>query len=50
MMDGVIGIYLVSLSQPPMHVVPLFQIDCQSLASTTPGCEISDFYEMPHWM
>ena len=50
MMDGGIGIDLVSLSQPPMHVVPLFQIDCQGLASTAPGSEISDFYEMPHWM
>lgn len=45
MMDSGIGIDFVSLSQPPLHVVPLFQIDCQGVSH-----ELKDFYEMPHWI
>ncbi len=42
-LDGGAGIDLISLSQPPLHFVPLFLINC-----VEEGCE--DFYEIPHWM
>jgi hypothetical protein len=43
MMDNGIGLDLVSLSQPPLHSVPLFHVDCFELG-------LNDFYETPHWV
>lgn len=43
MMDQGIGLDLVSLSQPPLHHVPLFLVDCGQSAH-------GDFYEVPHWV
>lgn len=43
MLDSGIGIDLISLSQPPLHYVPLFQVDCSSEND-------HDFYEIPHWI
>jgi len=40
MMDNGIGIDFLSLSQPPLHSVPLFLIDCSEEGSP-------DFYEVP---
>eukprot|EP00605_Chrysophyceae_sp_TOSAG23-4_P001340 GSChrysophyteH1.ASY1.ANO1.1457.1 assembled CDS len=45
MMDSGIGLDFVSLSQPPLHVVPLF-LDSTASASV----DVKDFYEVPHWM
>ena len=45
MMDSGIGLDFVSLSQPPLHVVPLFLVDCTSLieasGSKYPSSKIS---------
>ena len=43
MMDSGIGCDLVSLSQPPLHIAPLFLIDCKDEHE-------EDFYEQPHWI
>jgi DEP domain-containing protein 5 len=43
MMDTGIGIDFISLSQPPLHTVPLFHVDCSQDQTT-------DFYEHPHWI
>jgi hypothetical protein len=43
MMDNGIGMDLVSLSQPPMHTVPLFI--CRDKLKSREGP-----YEVPHWM
>lgn len=44
MMDNGIGMDFISLSQPPLHTVPLFLIECSNENGT------KDFYEVPHWM
>jgi hypothetical protein len=43
MLDNAFGIDFISLSRPPVHVVPLFIVDCN-----TEGAK--DFYEIPHWI
>lgn len=43
MMDNGIGMDLVSLSAPPLHMVPLFYVMPQEK-------ETGDFYEVPHWI
>jgi hypothetical protein len=43
MLDSAFGIDFISLSRPPLHVVPLFIV-----SSPVEGSR--DFYEMPHWM
>jgi DEP domain-containing protein 5 len=43
MMDNGIGMDLVSLSTPPLHMVPLFYVLPQEPES-------GDFYEVPHWI
>jgi DEP domain-containing protein 5 len=43
MLDNAFGIDFVSLSRPPVHVVPLFLVDCKAEG-------FRDFYEMPHWI
>ena len=45
MMDSGIGLDFISLSQPPVHSVPLFLISC-----TDEDFQIADFYEVPHWI
>ena len=44
MLDNGTGIDLLSLSQPALHSVPLFLINCQEEADK------EDFYEVPHWV
>ena len=44
MLDNATGMDFISLSQPPLHVVPLFLIDCYDEKGG------SDFYEVPHWI
>ena len=34
----------ISLSQPPLHTVPLFLVECNHEIG------LKDFYEVPHWM
>jgi hypothetical protein len=54
MMDNGIGIDYISLSQPPLHIAPLFMVmpsisptsSSENLSSTGPG----GFFEVPHWM
>lgn len=43
MMDNGIGMDFISLSQPPLHTVPLFLVECNEYG-------MMDFYEVPHWM
>jgi hypothetical protein len=43
MIDGGVGIDFVSLSQPPLHAVPLFHVECRSK-------DMDDFYDVPYWM
>lgn len=43
MLDNGTGIDFLSLSQPPLHSVPLFLINCSEENT-------SDFYEVPHWV
>ncbi len=43
MMDNGIGLDFVSLSQPPLHTVPLFHVECREHG-------LPDFYESPHWV
>ena len=43
MMDNGIGLDYVSLSQPPLHTVPLFHVECKEHG-------LPDFYESPHWV
>lgn len=43
MMDNGIGMDFISLSQPPLHTVPLFLVECNEYG-------MKDFYEVPHWM
>jgi DEP domain-containing protein 5 len=62
MMDSGIGIDLISLSQPPLHAVPLFHVDCRyecfddqfkhhnlTVLSYSDD-HVADFYEQPHWV
>ena len=44
MLDNATGMDFISLSQPPLHVAPLFLIDCSDEGNE------SDFYEVPHWI
>jgi hypothetical protein len=43
MMDNGIGMDLVSLSAPPLHMVPLFYVLPRESGT-------GDFYEVPHWI
>jgi hypothetical protein len=43
MIDGGVGIDFISLSQPPLHDVPLFHVECRSK-------DMDDFYDVPYWM
>ncbi|RYH30080.1 vacuolar membrane-associated protein Iml1 [archaeon] len=45
MLDSAFGIDFISLSRPPVHVVPLFLVDGKA-----EGVGMTDFYEMPHWI
>ena len=43
MMDTGIGLDFISLSQPPLHFVPLFLFDCKEEG-------LGDFYVVPQWI
>ena len=43
MMDTGIGLDFISLSQPPLHSVPLFLLDCKEEG-------LGDFYVVPQWI
>ena len=43
MMDTGIGLDFISLSQPPLHHVPLFLLDCKEEG-------LGDFYVVPQWI
>jgi hypothetical protein len=48
-MDNGIGIDFVSLSQPPLHTVPLFLVQ-NELNEGSSLFNRRDFYEIPYWM
>ena len=63
MMDNGVGLDYISLSQPPLHSIPLFLVSCRYFIVNTKICyvymmscyshvnvQIADFYEVPHWV
>lgn len=54
MMDNGIGIDYISLSQPPLHIVPLFMvmpsINTANASDGTSSSGPGGFFEVPHWM
>ena len=51
MMDSGIGLDFVSLSQPPLHAVPLFEVDCSDMEGFDENSRSGlHFYETPHWI
>ena len=51
MMDSGIGLDFVSLSQPPLHAVPLFEVDSSDMEGFDENSRSGlHFYETPHWI